>query len=111
MNEKMSCAISRVIQSDVFFFGGESRALKLELKQNLDAEFVVPVGNGPDALEIALLGVGVSPNDSIVALTNAGVLGTSAIFKCVAQTIYVDVTPSILQMGSENFHKEVRSSD
>jgi len=111
MNEELEDAVSRVVRSGVFFFGEESEAFKVELGEYLESEFIVPVGNGTDALEIALLAVGVGQNDSVVTVANAGGYGTTAILKCGAQPIYVDVTPSTLQMDIEDLDKTIQALD
>lgn len=111
VNEELEDALSRVVRSGVFFFGEESEAFKVELGEYLESEFIVPVGNGTDALEIALLAVGVGQNDSVVTVANAGGYGTTAILKCGAQPIYVDVTPSTLQMDIEDLDKTIQALD
>lgn len=111
VNEEVQDALSRVVRSGVFFFGEESEAFKVELGEYLASEFIVPVGNGTDALEIALLAVGVSQNDTVITVANAGGYGTTAILKCGAQPIYVDVTASTLQMDIEDLGKTIQALD
>lgn len=111
VNAELEDALSRVVRSGVFFFGEETEALKSELGEYLESEFVVPVGNGTDALEIALLALGVGPNDGVVTVANAGGYGTSAILKCGAKPIYVDVTPSSLQMDIDNLDRTLQALD
>lgn len=110
-NEELEDALSRVVRSGVFFFGEETEAFKLELGEYLQSEFIVPVGNGTDALEIALLALGVGENDSVLTVANAGGYGTTALLKCGAKPIYVDVTPSTLQMDIENLDRTVQGLD
>ena len=103
-------AIARVIRSGVFLSGRETEAFVAELAEYLNSKHIIPVGNGTDALEIALLALGVGQDDTVVTVANAGGYATTAILKCGAQPLYVDVSPSTLQMEVGNLEKTVLSS-
>lgn len=51
----------------------------------------VGVGNGTDALEIALKAVGVGPGDRVAMAANAGMYAASAALACGATPVFVDV--------------------
>ena len=55
---------------------------------------VVGVGNGTDALELALRAVGVSTGSFVITAANAGFYATTAIFAAKATPVYVDVAES-----------------
>jgi dTDP-3-amino-2,3,6-trideoxy-4-keto-D-glucose/dTDP-3-amino-3,4,6-trideoxy-alpha-D-glucose/dTDP-2,6-dideoxy-D-kanosamine transaminase len=94
-------AIGKVIRSGVFFFGPETEAFEHELGEFLGTPNVALVGNGTDALEIALLALGVGPGDLVLTVANAGGYATTAILKCGAQVGYVDVSALTLQMDPQ----------
>lgn len=58
----------------------------------------VAVGNGTDALEIALRAVGAGPGDRVATVANAGGYGTAAILAAGAEPLYVDVDPATMLM-------------
>src|SRR5690606_14224732 len=51
----------------------------------------VGVGNGTDALEIALRAVGVGAGDRVVLAANAAMYATTAVLACGARPVFVDV--------------------
>ena len=95
-------AIGQVIRSGVFFFGPETEAFERELGEFLGTQNVALVGNGTDALEIALLALGVGPGDRVLTVPNAGGYATTAILKCGAQVGYVDISALTLQMDPQS---------
>lgn len=52
------------------------------------------VGNGTDALELALKAVGVVPEDAVAVTANAAMYATTAILACGATPVFVDVLDS-----------------
>jgi dTDP-3-amino-2,3,6-trideoxy-4-keto-D-glucose/dTDP-3-amino-3,4,6-trideoxy-alpha-D-glucose/dTDP-2,6-dideoxy-D-kanosamine transaminase len=104
-------AISRVFGAGVFFFGEETRAFQSELAVYLGADHVIPVANGTDALEIALLSVGVRRGDTVVTVANAGGYSTAAILKCGASPAYVDISAEDLQVDVSNLHKVLEACE
>jgi dTDP-3-amino-2,3,6-trideoxy-4-keto-D-glucose/dTDP-3-amino-3,4,6-trideoxy-alpha-D-glucose/dTDP-2,6-dideoxy-D-kanosamine transaminase len=91
-------AIANVVRSGVFFHGPQTQAFEQELGDFLGTKNVVLVGNGTDALEIALLALGVGVGDFVFTVANAGGYATTAILKCGARPAYVDISSSTLQM-------------
>jgi dTDP-4-amino-4,6-dideoxygalactose transaminase len=94
-------AFERVVKSGRFLMGVENEALESELADYLGVEHAVTVGNGTDALELALAGVGVGSGDRVVTVANAGAYASTAIFHLGARPVYCDVNPETMLMSSE----------
>ena len=56
------------------------------------------VGNGTDALELALRALRIGPGDEVITVANAGGYGTTAIRCAGADPVYVDVHPDSMSM-------------
>ena len=58
----------------------------------------VAVGNGTDALELALRALTIGPGDAVATVANAGMYATTAIRAAGAMPAYVEIDASTLQM-------------
>lgn len=61
LRPEIDAALARVLDSGWFILGPEVEAFERELAAALGVPHAVAVGNGTDALEIALLALGVGP--------------------------------------------------
>lgn len=94
-------SISRVLSSGWLILGPENEALTIEMSEYLGCSEVILVGNGTDALEIALLSIGVRPSQLVVTVANAGGYACTAITKIGAVPLFVDVSSTDLEMATE----------
>ena len=60
----------------------------------------VPVGNGTDALELALRALSVGPGDEVITVANAGGFATSACRLVGATPVWIDVRPDTLGLDT-----------
>lgn len=98
--DDLHAAITRVLDSGWYVLGPETEAFEREFAEFIGVSDCVGVGNGTDALEIALLAVGVQPQDSVITVANAGMYATTAILKIGARPLFVDVAPGNLLMDA-----------
>ena len=85
--EELSAALERVMHSGQYIGGPESAAFEADLSKYLGAQ-TIGVANGTDALQIALMTLGIGPGDEVIvpAFTYAasaeviGLLGATAVW-------------------------------
>lgn len=111
LKSEVSAAIQRVVDSGWYVLGPEHDAFASELGGYLGASEVVLLGNGTDALEIALAAVGVSVGDTVMTVANAGAYSTIAIRQLDATPVYCDVSPETLLMTPELFAAALDATD
>jgi dTDP-4-amino-4,6-dideoxygalactose transaminase len=92
----IEAAIARVMASGWFVRGPEHDAFAAELAAYLGLGSAALVGNGTDALELALAALGVGPGDRVLTIANAGAYSTTAIRLLGATPVYADVDPGSL---------------
>ncbi|MFL5925914.1 MAG: DegT/DnrJ/EryC1/StrS family aminotransferase [Gaiellaceae bacterium] len=95
-HDELVAALSRVTASGRYIQGPETAAFELELASYLGVSHCVGVGNGTDALELALLGVGSSPGDDAVMAANAGMYAATAARRIGLRPRFADVDPVTL---------------
>lgn len=59
-------AIQRVINNGVFINGPEVKEFQSNLEKYLGVKHVIPCANGTDALQIAMMGLGLQPGDEVI---------------------------------------------
>ncbi len=87
----LHAALTRVLESGWFALGREVEAFEQAFSEFLGGGHVAGVGNGTDALELALRALELGPGDTVVTAANAGGYATTAILACGAQPVYAEV--------------------
>jgi dTDP-3-amino-3,4,6-trideoxy-alpha-D-glucose transaminase len=85
--------MSEVIESGRFIGGPEVEAFEHEFAAYLGVEHVIGVGNGTDALTIALLSLGIGPGDDVVVPSFTFYASAEAIPHTGARPVFCDIDP------------------
>lgn len=91
-------AVARVIASGWYVMGPEHDAFERDFAAYCGVRHCLGVGNGTDALEIALRTAGCGPSDEVITVANAGMYTTSACISAGATPVFVDVDPATLEV-------------
>jgi dTDP-4-amino-4,6-dideoxygalactose transaminase len=94
-------AVARVLDSGWFILGPEGEAFERELAAALGAREAVAVGNGTDALFLALRALGVGPGDEVVTTPLSAAFTALAVVQAGARPVFVDVDPRTLNLDPE----------
>ena len=60
---EINSAITSILESAQFINGPEVKGFQTDLETYLGAKHVIPCANGTDALQVALMGLGLKPGD------------------------------------------------
>ncbi len=66
IKKEIDSSILDVIDSTAFIKGPEVKKFQAELEEYLNVKHVIPCGNGTDALQIALMALGLKPGDEVI---------------------------------------------
>jgi dTDP-4-amino-4,6-dideoxygalactose transaminase len=91
---EIDAAIARVLQKGVFIGGEEVQAFAAELGQHLGATHVIPCANGTDALQIALMALGLQPGDEVITPSFTYIATTEVIALLGLTPVFVEVDPN-----------------
>lgn len=97
----VEAAVARVVASGWYVMGPEHDAFEAELATAVGVDHAIALGNGTDALELALAAVGVEAGDRVVTVANAGGYTTIATRLLGAEPVYCDVEPDTLQASAD----------
>ncbi|MFP2997247.1 DegT/DnrJ/EryC1/StrS family aminotransferase [Spongiivirga sp. MCCC 1A20706] len=93
IKERVDASIMEVINSAAFINGPEVHAFQKELEEYLGVKHVIPCANGTDALQIAMMGLGLQQGDEVITadFTFAATVEVIALLKLTP--VLVDVDP------------------
>ena len=86
-------AIQRVIENSAFILGGEVRSFEKAFASFVGARHAIGVGNGTDAITLALRACNVGPNDEVITTALSAFPTAEAVLRIGAKPVYVDIDP------------------
>jgi dTDP-4-amino-4,6-dideoxygalactose transaminase len=96
---ELADAVNRVVASGWYILGPETEAFEAEFARYCGVSDCIGLGNGTDALELALRAVGAGPGSEVATVANAGMYSTTAILRAGATPLYVDVDEQSMTMS------------
>lgn len=84
-------ATERVLRSGWYVLGNEVRAFETAWAHRCGAAYCVGVGNGMDAIEIGLRGLGIGPNDEVITSPMTAFATVLAILRAGATPVLADI--------------------
>lgn len=94
-------AVLDVIESSAYINGPEVKKFQEELEQYLKVKHVIPCANGTDALQIAMMGLGLKPGDEVITATFTYVATAEVIALLGLTPVLVDVDPDTYGLDPE----------
>jgi len=101
LRDEIDAAVQRVLSRGWFIGGAELERFERAFASYTHARHVVGVGNGLDAIRLALLAVGVGPGDEVVVPAHTFIATWLAVSQCGAVPVAVDIDEStaLLDVG------------
>jgi dTDP-4-amino-4,6-dideoxygalactose transaminase len=99
--------IQDVIDSASFIRGAKVVDFKTNLEKYLGVKHVIPVGNGTDALQIALMALGLKPGDEVITPTFTFIATAEVVALLGLTPVLVDVDPDTFCISVEAVRKAI----
>ena len=93
MKPTIDSAILNVIENAQFINGPEVTGFKAELEQYLDVKHVIPCANGTDALQIALMALGLKAGDEVITPSFTYIATTEVMALLGLKPVFIEVNP------------------
>ena len=93
IKDQVDSSILNVIETAAFINGPEVHAFQKELEAYLEVKHVIPCANGTDALQIAMMGLGLKPGDEVITADFTFAATVEVIALLGLTPVLVDVDP------------------
>lgn len=93
IKETVNNSIQEVLDSNAYINGPQVHKFQKSLEEYLDVKHVIPCANGTDALQIAMMGLGLKPGDEVITadFTFAATVEVIALLQLTPVLVDVDL--------------------
>ncbi len=107
IKEVVNQSVLEVIDSTAYINGPEVHAFQKELEAYLDVKHVIPCANGTDALQVAMMGLGLQPGDEVITADFTFAATVEVIALLGLTPVLVDVDPVTFNIDIEAIEKAI----
>lgn len=109
IKNEVDLSIASVIDNTEFISGPQVKAFQQQLESYLKVKHIIPVANGTDALQIALMALGLKPGDEVITSDFTFIATLEVIALLGLTPVIVDVDPQTFNISTEGIKKAITS--
>jgi dTDP-4-amino-4,6-dideoxygalactose transaminase len=106
---ELDSAYARVMESGWYILGSEVEAFEQEFADYLGAKHCVGVGNGLEALQLILMGFGISEGDEVIVPANTYIASWLAVSYTGAKPVPVEPDPTTYNIDPDRIEDAITS--
>src|SRR5450631_4095078 len=107
IQEDVDLAIRGVLESTAFINGKPVGDFSQALGKYLGINHVIPCANGTDALQIALMGLGLEPGDEVITPSFTFIATTEVVALLHLKPVFADVDPKTFCLDPVSLEKQI----
>lgn len=107
IKDEVENSFQEVISSAAFINGPQVQEFQKELESYLGVRHVIPCANGTDALQIAMMGLGLQPGDEVITADFTFAATVEVIALLQLTPVLVDVDPDTFNIDPEAIKKAI----
>ncbi|MDF4201950.1 DegT/DnrJ/EryC1/StrS family aminotransferase [Maribacter sp. SA7] len=107
IKDQVNISITQILETSAFINGPEVHAFQKELEDYLQVKHVIPCANGTDALQIAMMGLGLKPGDEVITADFTFAATVEVIALLQLTPVLVDVYPDTFNINIEAIEKAI----
>jgi len=104
---EVDAAVLNVLENAAFINGPEVQSFAEALSRYIGVKHVIPCANGTDALQIAMMALGLQPGDEVITPSFTYIATTEVIALLGLKPVFVDVDPKTYCIDIEALQKAV----
>lgn len=107
IKETVNLSIEEVLESSAYINGPYVKQFQADLEEYLGVKHVIPCANGTDALQIAMMGLGLEQGDEVITVdfTFAATVEVIALLKLTP--VLIDVEPDTFNIDIDSLKKAI----
>ena len=110
LKSEIDTAIHRVLDHGKYILGPEVEELEQKLVNYTGAKFCITVANGTDALQIALMALGIGPGDEVIVPGFSYIATAETVALLGAKPIYIDIDSRTYNLDPHLLQAAITSS-
>ena len=107
IKDQVNASIAEVLETTAFINGPEVQNFQKELEDYLQVKHVIPCANGTDALQIAMMGLGLKPGDEVITADFTFAATVEVIALLQLTPVLVDVEADTFNIDPEAIRKAI----
>jgi len=107
IKQDVDAAVHRVLDSGQFIMGPDVGELECEVAGYLGTRFAVACASGTDALQIAMMALGIGPGDEVITTPFTFVATAETIGLLGARPVYVDIDPRTYNIDPSGIERAI----
>ena len=107
IKDAVNCGIQEVIDTTEFVKGSKVKEFEKQLAEYLAVKHVIAVGNGTDALQIALMALGLKPGDEVITPTFTFIATAEVVALLGLTPVVVDVDYDTMCVTAEAIERAI----
>ena len=104
---EVDAAIEQVLESCAFINGPAVKSFQENMEKYLQVKHVIPCANGTDALQVALMSLGLKPGDEVITTTFTFIATAEIIALLGLTPVLVDVYPDTFNIDVQAIEKAI----
>ncbi|CUT00216.1 DegT/DnrJ/EryC1/StrS family aminotransferase [Candidatus Kryptobacter tengchongensis] len=107
LKEEIDLAIQKILSKGNFILGDEVREFEESVAQYLGVKHAIGVASGTDALQIALMAIGLKPGDEVITTPFTFVATAEAIVLLGGKPVYVDIDERTYNLNPDLIEEKI----
>jgi dTDP-4-amino-4,6-dideoxygalactose transaminase len=107
IKDEVDLAIRDVLETAAFINGKAVTDFSRNLSAYLGIDHVIPCANGTDALQIALMGLGLEPGDEVITPSFTFIATTEVVALLRLKPVFADVDPKTFCLDPSSLEKQI----
>lgn len=107
IKEEIDDAVHRVLDSGQFILGKEVTEFENNMARYLGIQHAIGCASGTDALQVAMMALGLKPGDEVITTPFTFVATVETIALLGARPVYVDIDPSTFNIDAPRIEKAI----
>lgn len=107
IKDEVNSSIQEVLETTAFINGPRVHQFQKNLEEYLGVKHVIPCANGTDALQIAMMGLGLKPGDEVITADFTFAATVEVIALLNLTPVLVDVNPDDFNVSIEAIKKSI----
>lgn len=105
IRNEINAAIDEILSNSSFIGGAAVSRFEAEFAEYLGVQEVIGVGNGTDALWLALVANGIGPGDAVITVPNTFIATVEGITRAGAHPLFVDIDIETANLSPVALHE------